>query len=108
MRFSYIPVLLIILTYLQLKGLCLEADIYHGICFGFECLNCEMVTLKICSKCNASFKCGATEANGSCWCTSLPNIVPMPENEDCLCPDCLTLKIREMELKAAIVKGYTH
>jgi hypothetical protein len=56
-----------------------------------------MVKVKTCSNCGVAFECGATEADGSCWCSALPNIVPISENEDCLCPDCLKIKISEME-----------
>ena len=64
-----------------------------------------MVVSKNCSKCGATFKCGTTEANGSCWCNTLPNIVPMLANQDCLCSDCLIAKIEEMQAQKAVLKG---
>ena len=65
-----------------------------------------MINTKTCSNCNASFKCGATESDGKCWCNALPNIVPLAVNEDCLCPTCLKLKIDEME--SAVKASATH
>lgn len=56
-----------------------------------------MVKIKTCSVCGEDFKCGMTEADNTCWCTALPNIVPMPPAGDCLCPDCLRGKIDEMQ-----------
>ena len=56
-----------------------------------------MIKFKTCSNCGVEFQCGTTENDGSCWCSALPNIVPMPEVGDCLCPTCLKLRIREIE-----------
>lgn len=46
---------------------------------------------KICPQCNTSFGC-CTE---NCWCSSLPNIMTMPETGDCFCPKCLEGIIQE-------------
>lgn len=56
-----------------------------------------MNTVKTCSNCGTAFPCGAMDANNNCWCNTLPNIVPLPEQGDCLCPACLKAKIKEME-----------
>ena len=45
-----------------------------------------------CSQCGAAFRCGATAGEKSCWCASLPKVMPVPkegEAQGCLCPDCL-------------------
>jgi len=58
---------------------------------------------KNCSKCGKDFHCGATReaANGteelSCWCTELPHVgMVAGEDEDCLCPECLTEAIGKL------------
>ncbi len=63
-----------------------------------------MVKNKNCSNCGAAFKCGATESTGTCWCTALPNIVPMTAGAECLCPDCLKIKIKQIEHAKVDVK----
>jgi hypothetical protein len=47
------------------------------------------VKQKTCSACGAAFGCGATEENGSCWCSHLPPLFKPDEEVDCLCPACL-------------------
>ena len=56
-----------------------------------------MIKDKTCSNCGKAFKCGTTEPDNTCWCTALPNIVPMTDGAECLCPDCLKAKITAMQ-----------
>ncbi len=56
-----------------------------------------MVSFKVCSNCGRSFNCGNTEPDNTCWCQNLSNIVPVPANGDCLCPNCLKTKIASMQ-----------
>jgi len=65
-----------------------------------------MVKVKTCLVCGAEFQCGITETNNTCWCTALPNIVPMPNAGDCLCPRCLKAKIDEMQATGAKVNQF--
>jgi hypothetical protein len=44
---------------------------------------------KVCSQCQTEFSC-FTE---NCWCAELPQIMPLSEGGDCLCPDCLKVTI---------------
>ena len=48
----------------------------------------------ICPRCGMAFACGAGSREG-CWCMELPSLLPVAENSRCLCPDCLTLEIKE-------------
>jgi hypothetical protein len=56
--------------------------------------NPSNVRNKICSRCDTVFSCYME----NCWCSKLPNIMPMSENEDCYCPECLKKMITEKEL----------
>jgi hypothetical protein len=45
-----------------------------------------------CSQCGTAFTCGATAGEKTCWCASLPHVLPVPkegEARGCLCPTCL-------------------
>ncbi|WP_291344601.1 cysteine-rich CWC family protein [Acidiphilium sp. 20-67-58] len=48
----------------------------------------------ICPRCRAPMIC---QHDGSCWCTTLPVVMPMPADDaaHCVCPNCL----REMQDK---------
>jgi hypothetical protein len=48
---------------------------------------------KSCSTCGARFECGA--GTGSCWCGTLPAIMPLDVAQECLCPPCLKAALRE-------------
>jgi hypothetical protein len=48
-------------------------------------------TVKICPKCGSSFTCTPAD----CWCSTLPPIMPMIENAECYCPDCLNAIIKD-------------
>ncbi|HXF77922.1 MAG TPA: DUF1289 domain-containing protein [Usitatibacter sp.] len=41
-----------------------------------------------CSRCGASFACGASDCSTPCWCASYPPVDPV-EGAGCLCPACL-------------------
>ena len=46
-----------------------------------------------CISCQAPFKCESQQ--GSCWCFSLPNILPLTKDANCLCKACLIDKIND-------------
>ncbi|WP_295655371.1 hypothetical protein [uncultured Mucilaginibacter sp.] len=46
---------------------------------------------KNCPRCGAGFGC----CTNNCWCSELPNIMPLVDNEDCLCYDCLKAEIEK-------------
>ena len=49
---------------------------------------------KKCTICEAKFTCG--NAKGiSCWCSALPTIMEVSLEQDCLCPNCLAIEIKE-------------
>ena len=52
---------------------------------------------KTCPRCNSLFSC----YTGNCWCNELPQIMPLNDNEDCLCPDCLKKEI-DNRIKAVL------
>jgi hypothetical protein len=41
--------------------------------------------VKVCPQCNASFVCNPA----NCWCSNLPQKLPMFDNGDCYCHDCM-------------------
>lgn len=43
-----------------------------------------------CAICGAAFECNPDSA---CWCRNLPNVIPVPAADSCLCPKCLAQKI---------------
>src|SRR5688572_13648290 len=52
---------------------------------------------KRCSSCGESFTCGAETVAFDCWCTQLPGVsLVANEEQDCLCPKCLGEAIQEM------------
>lgn len=57
--------------------------------------------LKECPKCGVEFECRHDEDH--CWCSDMPNIVPVPEDESqagCLCPECLKKLIESKNNKS--------
>jgi hypothetical protein len=46
---------------------------------------------KSCSRCGVKFGCGVE--NDSCWCQQLPAVSIDDPNVDCLCPDCIRVKV---------------
>ncbi len=59
----------------------------------------QLYTEKKCQKCSASFTC----SSANCWCSELPQIMPMNPEAGCYCPNCLK-EIIESKVKAAEVK----
>lgn len=50
--------------------------------------------LKTCPKCAAQFECGIANGQENCWCFDCPRILPVVENAECLCPQCLRQELR--------------
>ena len=46
---------------------------------------------KVCPRCQEMFSC----FDENCWCSKLPHVMPLSENEGCLCPDCLKIEIEK-------------
>lgn len=57
----------------------------------------DNATNKKCSECGASFTCEYALGKEHCWCsTNFPAVMPMKNVErDCLCPTCLSKKVKE-------------
>lgn len=51
--------------------------------------------LKTCPDCGSSFVCNHGDKNNSCWCNSLPPIMPLDPKMDCRCPECLKKIVKE-------------
>jgi len=51
----------------------------------------ELYTGKICPECKKEFTC----SSANCWCSKLPNIMPINPEKGCLCPECLEGAIAE-------------
>jgi hypothetical protein len=51
--------------------------------------------MSLCTRCGAAFGCAMADgADGPCWCTELPPVVPLPGAEArCWCPACLRAHI---------------
>ena len=54
--------------------------------------------MSLCTRCGAAFGCAMADgADGPCWCTELPPVVPLPGVEaGCWCPACLRAHIAEV------------
>lgn len=50
---------------------------------------------KVCSVCGDEFGCGVADVGAACWCSDLPMIMPLDFSQDCRCPKCLTLVIKQ-------------
>ena len=48
---------------------------------------------KTCPRCRQTFECGLSQSHETCWCFDCPRMMPVVENADCLCPDCLKAEI---------------
>ena len=46
---------------------------------------------KVCPNCGDVFSCFSE----NCWCSKLPNIIPLTETSQCMCPKCLDGTIKE-------------
>ncbi|MEP7083746.1 MAG: cysteine-rich CWC family protein [Betaproteobacteria bacterium] len=51
--------------------------------------------MAVCSLCGERFTCGMRETSAPCWCASLPLLSAIDSLKDCLCPDCLSARLRE-------------
>ena len=49
---------------------------------------------KKCSVCGVAFGCENT-GQQACWCSQLPPIMPLDSAQDCRCPQCLTLVVKQ-------------
>ena len=49
---------------------------------------------KKCSVCGVAFACGNT-GQQACWCNQLPAIMPLDFEQDCRCPQCLKVVIKQ-------------
>ena len=47
--------------------------------------------ISTCPKCGEEFECAAVAGNKTCWCATMPNVMPCCGGSDaaCFCPDCL-------------------
>jgi hypothetical protein len=46
---------------------------------------------KVCPGCQTQFSCCINQ----CWCSELPKIIPLTDNAECYCPDCLKTIIED-------------
>ncbi|MFA6456568.1 MAG: cysteine-rich CWC family protein [Bacteroidota bacterium] len=60
-------------------------------------LELEQANNSVCSHCGAHFECGAKAGKETCWCFSLPPVVPQENDDRCLCPTCLNDRIRLLQ-----------
>lgn len=59
---------------------------------------------KSCSSCGDSFACGAERGEERCWCDQLPHVsLVANEDQDCLCPQCLSEAIQKLDSAQASV-----
>ena len=72
-----------------------------------------LANTSVCPRCGAGLRCGNIAADASCWCSQLPNIMPVPAartapvpadgdavSASCFCPACLQ-EITDERLHAA-------
>ena len=50
-----------------------------------------------CPACGGGVECGMVNGEDECWCSALPNVLPMSDDRDakCYCRACLEALIRE-------------
>ncbi len=48
--------------------------------------------MKTCKTCGDQFECNAPS---ECWCGDLPNILSSSSTDECVCPTCLKVKVKE-------------
>lgn len=53
--------------------------------------------LKICPSCKKAFACKPKD----CWCSNMPEKMPMLESGECYCPDCMD-KILDKKMGSAM------
>lgn len=76
-------------------GIELLAHLFHPGIFPaderFKTRCVQLYTNKRCPECNKEFTCSSS----NCWCSKLPNIMPMNPEKSCLCPECLEKAVTE-------------
>jgi len=81
-------------------GIEMLAFMFHPALFKAEerfkgrCL--QLYTHKNCPECGKEFTC----SSANCWCSELPQVMPMNPEQGCLCPDCLKMAIDKKLAKA--------
>jgi O-acetyl-ADP-ribose deacetylase len=62
-----------------------------------------------CPQCGKEFECGSKAGKNTCWCVAYPHLLPPSAESECLCPDCLPKKLREvmasLKTKIEIYRG---
>lgn len=62
--------------------------------------------MRTCLRCGTIFTCGVEVGQESCWCATLPAVIPLTGSrfanegrvyQGCLCPDCLQLLIQQQQ-----------
>jgi hypothetical protein len=63
----------------------------------------------VCPRCGAGLRCGNVAGDAQCWCSQLPNIMPVPAaasaalpadaSASCFCPACLQ-QITDVSIRA--------
>ncbi|MCA9068103.1 MAG: cysteine-rich CWC family protein [Planctomycetaceae bacterium] len=48
---------------------------------------------KTCPRCQQQFRCDIACGQDTCWCFEFPKVLPLVENAECFCPDCLQKEI---------------
>ncbi len=56
-----------------------------------------------CHICERHFTCDITNGCASCWCMTLPAVLPVSEDTKCLCQECLEKIIGRSELRCEVV-----
>ncbi len=81
-------------------GIELLAHLFHPALFApqeqFRDRCKQLYTGKNCSKCGKGFTC----SSANCWCSEMPQVMPMNPEQGCLCPDCLKEAIDKKLAKA--------
>jgi len=84
-------------------GIELLASTFHPDIFPFQEKfkdKCKQLYMqKKCPKCSVNFTCSAS----GCWCSELPQVMPMNPEAGCYCPDCLK-ELIESKIKEQAIK----
>ncbi|MFA6469109.1 MAG: cysteine-rich CWC family protein [Bacteroidota bacterium] len=57
----------------------------------------EQKNNSVCPQCGVGFECGSKAGKETCWCFTLPPVIPNNDDRQCLCPDCLKDRIHSMQ-----------
>ncbi|MES2622014.1 MAG: cysteine-rich CWC family protein [Bacteroidota bacterium] len=60
---------------------------------------------QVCEQCKAVFECGAFDTTQSCWCNELPKVISPKDTTACLCPTCLSEKIKELQSHESVIES---